>query len=255
MARVRLLDRLCERYPDRDREQLFALVLCGDVSVNGECLRDPASTVRPDAEIRIRERRYVGRGGYKLEHAIARWEISVSGRVVLDAGASTGGFTDCLLQNGARLVHAVDVGWNQLDYRLRNDSRVRVHERTNIMHLGNLDPPAQGAVADLSFRSLTGAAARIFELSGRSWAVLLIKPQFEWRDPPESFTGTVPDSSLPTILVDTLTTLRDEGLPLTAIDESPLRGRRGNREFLLLVSSGMPSRAPEDLVSVALVRS
>jgi 23S rRNA (cytidine1920-2'-O)/16S rRNA (cytidine1409-2'-O)-methyltransferase len=238
MRRARLLDRLCDLHPDRSREELLSLVLCGDVRVDGACIRDPREPVRSDATISVERPRYVGRGGVKLEHAIRAWSLPVAGRVFLDAGSSTGGFTDCLLQHGARAVHAVDVGYNQLDYRLRDDARVHVHERTNVMQIDALDPRPHAAVADLSFRSLRGAARRIVDLTTDGLAVLLIKPQFEWEDAPPSFDGTVPDEEIAAILRATLDGLRDEGLLACALEESPIRGRKGNREFLLLTGDG-----------------
>ena len=252
MKLVRLLDRLRAIYPDRDREQLLAHVLCGDVSVDGECTCDPRRTVRADAPVSISTRRYVGRGALKLEHAIERWSLPVSDSVFLDAGASTGGFTDCLLQHGASLVHAVDVGWNQLDYRLRSDPRVIPLERTNIMDIHRLDPAPVAATVDLSFRSLRGAASHVFDLVGRRWAVLLLKPQFEWGNAPQAFDGTVPDVALPDILMRTLDALAEEGLPLADLCESPIRGRKGNREFLLLVRDDVSSSTRDLLVSRAL---
>ncbi len=252
MRSVRLLDRLCAIYPERDREQLLALVLCGDVSVGGECIRDPQRRISADADVSVSARRYVGRGALKLEHAIDRWSLPVSEQVFLDAGASSGGFTDCLLQHGASLVHAVDVGWNQLDYRLRRDPRVRVHERTNIMDVKRLDPQPAAAAVDLSFRSLRGAASHAFDLVGRTWAVLLVKPQFEWREAPESFDGTVPDAFLGEILSRTLGALADEDLPLADLCESPVRGRKGNREFLLLVRTGGETPAADLLAGRVL---
>lgn len=242
MPRIRLLDRLCRLYPELEREHLLARVLCGEVRVGAECVRDPRSYVEHDAAVSIVTRRYVGRGGIKLEHAIAFWNLPVEDAVMLDAGSSTGGFTDCLLQHGARLVHAVDVGWNQLDYRLRTDERVQVHERTNIMEIRALEPAPESAVADLSFRSLRGAATRVFSLSGSNWAVLLLKPQFEWLQPPDDFNGTVPSERLPEILTETLEALDREGLPLVDMCESPIRGAKGNREFLLYI--GQPGAGP-----------
>ena len=252
MKLVRLLDRLCTSHPDREREELLAHVLCGDVSVNGECTRDPRRKIPADAHVAISARRYVGRGALKLEHAIERWSLPVSGNVFLDAGASNGGFTDCLLQHGARIVHAVDVGWNQLDYRLRSDPRVRAHERTNIMDVRRLDPPPVAAAVDLSFRSLRGAASHVFGLVGRRWAVLLLKPQFEWGDAPDAFDGTVPGSALPDILARTLGALANEALPLADLCESPIRGRKGNREFLLLVRNDEAIPRIDVLVEQAL---
>ena len=257
MKRARLLDRLCALHPDRDREELLSLVLCGDVRVDGARIRDPQERIGPDAEVSLERERYVGRGGHKLEHALSAWRLPVRDRVFLDAGASTGGFTDCLLQHGASAVHAVDVGYNQLDYRLRRDGRVIVHERTNLMHVDSLDPPPHAAVADLSFRSLRGAGRRAVDLTVERYAVLLIKPQFEWSDAPADFSGTVPEAALPGILTGTLGALVDEDLALFALEESPITGRAGNREFLLLAGepasvAGRGRRTPAELVNAVL---
>lgn len=252
MTRRRLLDRLCDLHPRRDREELLSHVLCGDVVVDDERVRDPRREVAADSTVRIAPdpaRRYVSRGGLKLERALSTWELDVSDAVVLDAGASTGGFTDCLLQHGARTVHAVDVGYNQLDYRLRRDPRVIAHERTNIMEVNGLEPPPTAAVADLSFRSLRGAAAHLWMLVDRSWMVLLIKPQFEWANPPPEFNGTVPDAAVRPVLEHTLSGLAGEGIPLSALIESPVRGRRGNREFLLLAGRRELSAKVDDLLA------
>lgn len=246
MKRAQLLDRLCALHPDRTREELLSLVLCGDVRVDGARIRDPRQRVDAEAIVALERERYVGRGGVKLEHALDAWNLPVDGRVFLDAGASTGGFTDCLLQRGAVAVHAVDVGYNQLDYRLRSDDRVIVHERTNIMHLESLDPRPHAAVADLSFRSLRGAARRVVDLTVERYAVLLIKPQFEWSDAPADFAGTVPTAALASILSRTLEGLLEESLAPFELEESPITGRRGNREFLLLAGDpdALASREP-----------
>lgn len=257
---VRLLDRLCDLHPGQTREELLSLVLCGEVRVNGARIRDPREPVGSADTIAIAKDRYVGRGGYKLDHALETWRLAVAGRVVLDAGASTGGFTDCLLQHGARAVHAVDVGHNQLDFRLRSDPRVILHERTNVMNLDELNPPPAYAVADLSFRSLSGAAGHVVGLTTDRAAVLLVKPQFEWIDAPAEFSGTVPDGELPAILGAALKALADEGLVLRGLLESPITGRKGNREFLLLTvesdespwASGLPPSAAPTLVADVL---
>lgn len=253
MKRARLLDRLCALHPDRSREELLSLVLCGDVRVDGSRIRDPQERIGAEAAVAIEHERYVGRGGVKLERALELWELPVDGRVFLDAGASTGGFTDCLLQRGARAVHAVDVGYNQLDYRLRRNERVIVHERTNIMHVAALDPVPDAAVADLSFRSLRGAARHLVDLTADRYAVLLIKPQFEWTDAPADFSGTVPAEALDGILARTLDALGDEGLALFAMSESPITGRSGNREFLLLAGERGSLAAREPQPAAALV--
>ena len=218
-------------HPDEPRERLLSLIMCGDVRVNGSRIRDPRQAVTAHDEIALVRERFVGRGGRKLEPALDAFGVDPSGLVALDVGASTGGFTDCLLQRGARAVHAVDVGRNQLDYRLRNDDRVFVHEQTSIASVASLDPRPDFAVVDVSFRSLRGIAGHILRLTRLGRGLFLIKPQFEWSDAPESFDGVVPESDAERIVATTIALLRDDGVEIRRVFESPMRGRRGNREF------------------------
>jgi 23S rRNA (cytidine1920-2'-O)/16S rRNA (cytidine1409-2'-O)-methyltransferase len=234
--RQRLLEILRTRYPDETREQLLACVLCGEVRVDDAVIKDPKLEIDPEAQLTIQSRPYVSRGGLKLAHALQSFNIDVRDRVCLDAGASTGGFTDCLLQHGAAFVHAVDVGTNQLAYSLRVDPRVGVREQTSILDVNDLSPSPHFAVADLSFRSLRGAAAHLLQLSSEGAAVVLIKPQFEWIDPPDDFDGTVPGERALEIVLQTVRLLRSEGIAVRGICESPVTGRRGNREFLAWIS-------------------
>lgn len=228
----RLLDLLRERYPLWSRDQCLALILCGEVSVQGETIRDPGRTVPEEAEVEVCPVRYVSRGGIKLEHALVRWNLSVAGKVVLDAGASTGGFTDCLLQFGASHVYAIDVGYNQIHPKFRKDPRVTVMEKTNILEVTTLPQKPHGAVCDLSFRSLRGAASHILSLTGENWLVALVKPQFEGGGSLPGFRGVVrSEESLVRILASLRADLEKEGVHTGRILESPIRGREGNREF------------------------
>ena len=226
------------------KKELFSRVMCGEVLVNGEKMRDPKRLVPVAAAVELLSSTYVSRGGWKLEHALRTWKVRAEGCVFLDAGASTGGFTDCLLQHGAALVHAVDVGHNQLAYPIRSDARVHVMERSNIMHIETLDPAPHEAVADLSFRSLRGAAAHILSLTTRGVLIALLKPQFEYRPHhgtsyDDEFTGVVGDSeTAERILRTVLEGLETEGIRILGVISSPIRGHRGNREFLLLLRSG-----------------
>jgi len=229
---VALLDLLVSLYPEVDRERLFSRVLCGDVLVDSSVLRDPKVKVPVDAEVVLSTKRFVGRGGFKLDPVLEAWKLPVSGKIFLDAGCSTGGFTDALLQRGATLVHAVDVGAAQLDWKLRADSRVMVREGTNVMALADLQPRPHAAVADLSFRSLRGAASHVLSLTIEGWMVALIKPQFEWVDPPENFQGVVPDEKWAAILERLEADLRIEGVLMTNLAPSSVRGRKGNQEYL-----------------------
>ena len=204
--------------------------------VNGGILKDPKTLIGKDSRVEFCEDRYVSRGGEKLSHALDRFPVEVGEKVILDVGSSTGGFTHCLLTRGAAGVHAVDVGFNRLSYSLRMDARVYVHERTNVMALRTLEPTPHGAAADLSFRSIHGAASRILALTGEGWLIALIKPQFEWRNPPPDFDGVVRDSgALREILWGLMKLLLDEGVYLHAALPSPITGRRGNQEFFFLL--------------------
>lgn len=253
---------MVERFPGYTREELLAYILCREVSVNGETVPDPKRMFKDPGTITISSEPYVSRGGKKLAHALDAWGIDVTGKVFIDAGSSTGGFTDCLLQHGAKAVHAVDVGYNQLSYALRVNPRVHVLERTNIMDVvwEQLEPRPQAAVADLSFRSIQGAATHILGLAEEGWAIALIKPQFELRatgggTPPKDFHGVINDrATLLHVLGSVLEGLRDEGVIVSRMIESPITGHSGNREFLAYLMKGeagvrtVPRITPEELM-------
>ncbi|MDR2588266.1 MAG: TlyA family RNA methyltransferase, partial [Spirochaetales bacterium] len=176
------------------------------------------------------------------------WKVEAQGKTVLDAGSSTGGFTDCLLQRGAARVHAVDVGRGQLHPALKKDPRVTPREKTNIMSLASLDPAPAFAVCDLSFRSLRGAASHITGLTSEGRLIALVKPQFEWQAPGADFRGVVRGAeSLRRILAGLLAGLEAEGLTVHDIIKSPLTGRAGNREFFFdLRTTPCASQTPEE---------
>ncbi|MCK9547892.1 MAG: TlyA family RNA methyltransferase [Sphaerochaeta sp.] len=248
---IALLQALRHRFPDQDTDALTALVVCRRVLVDGEVVSDPKQPILKTASIKIdEEERYVSRGGYKLEGALNAFALDVTGLTLLDAGASTGGFTDCLLKSGAATVHAVDVGYNQLDWRLRTDGRVIVHERTNIMEVQQLVPQPDGAVCDLSFRSITGAAGHILSLcKDGAFLLALIKPQFETPKGMEGFDGVIRERGvLKTTLSGVLSALIDEGLGIRGIAESPITGAKGNTEFFALLCHGT-GRTPAALLS------
>ena len=243
-----LLDRLCERYPERGREQWYAAIACGEVLVDGARVRDPQCAIAMEAALEcIQEPPLASRGGYKLRHALIHFGVPVAGKVMLDAGSATGGFTDCMLRYGARHVHCVDVAHGALTYRLRRDPRTSVHERTNVMHLSgaSLEPAPDGAVCDLSFRSLRGAAARLLGLTGENWLVALIKPQFELaagpslREARTEFDGRVVGTdAIAAVVTELLRDLATEGVAVQRCTPAPVRGRRGNREVLALLAAG-----------------
>lgn len=233
-----LLDTLAGRFDGLSRDEIYARIMCGEVIVEAAVVRDPKHLVRQDCEITFRRRTFVSRGGEKLDVALEKHRIDVSGMVVLDAGASTGGFTECLLKRGASRVHAVDVGYNQLAYNLRTDTRVCVHERCNIMAIESLDPQPDCAVADLSFRSLRGAAVHLLNLVRRDTLLALVKPQFEWKCPPTEFDGVVRSAEdTVTILHELIDDLADEGSRVIHVTESCITGRRGNKEYFFEVKS------------------
>ena len=253
--RVALIDLLAARYPDRERRVLYAQVLRGEVTVDGAPVLKPGAPVPAEAAVAVRALpTFVSRGGEKLAAALAAWKVECRGVVWLDAGCSTGGFTDCLLQNGASLVHAVDVGEGQLHWQLRQDPRVHLLEGTNVMDLvpGSLTPPPSRAVADLSFRSLRRAARHVLDLTAERRGIFLVKPQFEMVTAPPEFHGVVKGAgALRSILESLCADLAAEEVAVAAIMRSPLRGAKGNREFLAeMVLRGACATAcalPEDL--------
>jgi 23S rRNA (cytidine1920-2'-O)/16S rRNA (cytidine1409-2'-O)-methyltransferase len=237
MKKIRILAKIQKDFPQYSEKELYAAILCGEVAVLGETIRDPKSLVPEDVELRLKKKKYVSRGGFKLEKVLDLWSLPVRGRRILDAGSSTGGFTDCLLQKGALSVYAVDVGYNQLDYSLRTNPAVTVMERTNIMSVESLDPRPNWAVADLSFRSLRSAASHILGLTEDSRLIALMKPQFEVKDPDEDFDGIVRN---PQEIIDitemVIREMSEEGAFVTKAALSPVTGRKGNQELLFDVS-------------------
>ena len=238
-SRVPLIELLRARYPEHTEQELRARIIRGDVRADGGPILKPGAPVAREARLDVRfGPRFVSRGGEKLDAALTAWEVDCSGAPWIDAGCSTGGFTDCLLQHGAPLVYAVDVGVGQLDWRLRTDPRVRLMEGTNIVAVSRdaLDPPPGRAVADLSFRSLQGAARHILQLTSEGWGIFLLKPQFELRDAPDDFRGVVRSlDEARAIGRDLLGRLAAEGVRAEKALASPVAGRRGNREYLLLL--------------------
>lgn len=198
--------------------------------------------------------RFVGRGGEKLDAALERFAVVVAGKLALDAGASTGGFTDCLLQRGAAVVVAVDVGRGQLDDRLRRDPRVVVHERTNIRHVSVADlggTPFAVVVADLSFISLRTVAPALIHLAADGAdLVWLVKPQFEVGRRDASRTkGVIRDPALwRRAVLDVAVAVEELGATMMGVMASPLRGADGNVEFLAHAVAGRPA-PPTDLAT------
>lgn len=219
------------------REQAKRLVLAGEVSVNGLMVDKPAERFAEDAVVTIREKpKFVGRGGLKLEGALEFFGIDVSGWICLDVGASTGGFTDCLLQRGALRVHAVDVGTNQLVWKLRSDPRVISREKFNARHLEEKDlgEKVRLAVMDLSFISLTKVLPAVFRvLDDEGSVVCLIKPQFELRREDVGKGGIVRDEALREKAVEKIRLFSEENRrEWRGVVPADIAGMDGNQEFL-----------------------
>lgn len=213
--------------------------MAGLVMVDGKRVDKPGHLVNPSASIDITgpDHPYVSRGGIKLEAALREFAIDVKGLTILDVGSSTGGFTDCLLQHGAKKVVAIDVGYGQLAWSLREDPRVVVLERTNIRHLSTLEleDTIDGAVIDTSFislRTVVPATARL--LKKDSFILALVKPQFEARKGMVGKGGIVRDKVLQKSIVNDLTAFFSESdLAVCGTFESPIKGAKGNREFFI----------------------
>jgi len=228
--------------PSRERAQ--ALILAGKVLVNEQKVEKAGVQVADESVIRLlgEDLKYVSRGGLKLERALEYWKIDVEGKICLDVGASTGGFTDCLLQHGARRVVAVDTGYGQLDFKLRQDPRVRLLEKTNARYLTReaLGETADFVAMDVSFISATlvlpaviEAAFRRGEMSG-SQIVVLVKPQFEAGREFVGKGGIVSDEIAQKAAVQKVrSALVSLGAKQTDSIDSPILGAEGNREFLL----------------------
>jgi 23S rRNA (cytidine1920-2'-O)/16S rRNA (cytidine1409-2'-O)-methyltransferase len=223
------------------REKAQSLIVAGLVAVDGRPAQKSAEPVGPDAVLTVETSDgFVSRGGEKLDHALTTFQIEVDGLVCLDAGASTGGFTDVLLRRGARRVYAVDVGHGQLDWRLRGDARVVVMERTNVRTLDALPEPVDVAVADVSFISLRLVLPTIARLA-RSGApiVALVKPQFEAGKDQVPRGGVVRDPAVHRrVLADLWAWTLAHGLTPRGLTPSPIRGPAGNVEFLLWLTNG-----------------
>ena len=243
MKRERIDRLLFERGLADSRTRAQAIVMAGAVLVNNQRIDKPSELVDPQAEIRIKgaddpTSRYVGRGGVKLEAALREFAIEVQDALCLDVGASTGGFTDCLLQHGARKVIAVDVGHNQLDWRLRNDRRVEVREGVNARYLKreDFDERFDLAVMDVAFISATKvmpAIAPLLRESGR--LITLIKPQFEVGRGEVGKGGIVREAEKhQRVIAEVNQAAHELGFRALRVIESPIQGADGNIEFLAL---------------------
>ncbi len=234
-------------------------IRAGEVLVDGQLVDKPGTSIDTAADITLKARpRFVGRGGEKLAAALERFAVNVAGRVAADVGASTGGFTDCLLQHGAMRVYAIDVGYGQLAWTLRQDERVVVMERTNARYLESLPEPVDLIVSDVSFISL-----RLIYTTAVHWlkadtsaprdVISLIKPQFEAGPEHVGKGGVVRDPAIHRQVLEQVVGMMDTlGLALQGVMASPLIGPAGNVEFLGWWRLGASAVAPAPEIEAAL---
>lgn len=244
MASKQRIDLLMqERGLAPSREKARAMIMAGEVQVNGQAVSKPGAQYDPEAEITVRNKpRFVSRGGEKLAGALTDFKLNVTGRICADVGASTGGFTDCLLQNGAEKVYAIDVGYGQIDFTLRQNPRVIVIERTNARYLETLPEVINFVSVDASFISLKLLLPAIQKwIAPQADIIPLIKPQFEAGKDDVGKGGVVKDSKIhKRVLEDVLSYASNTGFQIRGLTRSPIKGPAGNIEFLAWLSCGYP---------------
>ncbi len=241
------------------REKARAMIMAGEVSANGQRVDKPGMKIDADAVLQVRERpRFVSRGGEKLAAALEAFQFDVTGKICADVGASTGGFTDCLLQYGAAKVFSIDVGYGQMDYQLQQDPRVTVMDRTNARYLTTLPETVALVVVDASFISLR-LLLSVFQgwFNQRGDVIALIKPQFEAGKGDVGKGGVVRDPQIHRrVLQETLTFASDAGYHVTGLIPSPLKGPAGNTEFLVWLTWRYHAKETlpihDDLITAAL---
>ncbi len=240
IAKNRIDQLLVERGLAKNRSKAQALVLAGSVFRGSQRIDKPGTVVPEDAIIHVlgQDHPWVSRGGIKLEHGLLHFGFKPEGRVCLDIGTSTGGFTDVLLHHGAVRVHAVDVGYGQLAWKLRTDDRVVVHEKTNARYLDQtvVPDPIDAIVCDASFIGLQTVLPASMALAvPDAWMIALIKPQFQAGRDQVGKRGVVRDPAIHQMACNAVRTWLDgrQGWTVNGVAESPITGPRGNREFLI----------------------
>ena len=246
------------------RELAKAYIMAGPVYVDGQ-KEDKAGTkvaVTAKLEVKVNQMKYVSRGGYKLEKAMDVFGIRLNGKICLDIGASTGGFTDCMLQNGASKVYAIDVGYGQFAWKLRNDERVVCLEKTNVRYVTHEQVPDEGDFAsiDVSFISLTKVLPAVLGVLGeKGQLVCLIKPQFEAGREKVGKKGVVRDSSVHREVIEMIVEyVRTQSLGILGLDFSPIKGPEGNIEYLIYLDksqSGMHEDEVQARVDTVVAQS
>ena len=263
MPKTRLDISLFEQGLAESQELAQRLVIAGKVRVDGQLAVAPSRMIQPDAKLDVDSgKRFVSRGGEKLAGALDAFSVNVQGLVCADAGASTGGFTDCLLQNGATKVYAIDVGHGILDWKLRNDPRVIVMEQTNARHVEKLDEPVALVVIDASFISLKVLLPVIkgwfaplaqpppFSAKKRGEIIALIKPQFEaTREEAKRGKGVIRDTEIHRrVLHEILNFSIEKGFSLRGLTRSPIQGPKGNIEFLVWLGMGEQESVDQEII-------
>lgn len=235
------------------RELAKAYIMAGNVYVDGQ-KEDKAGTkvaVNASLEVKGNQMKYVSRGGYKLEKAVDAFGISLDGKICLDIGASTGGFTDCMLQNGASKVYAIDVGYGQFAWKLRNDERVVCLEKTNVRYVTHEQVPDEGDFAsiDVSFISLTKVLPAVLGVLGeKGQLVCLIKPQFEAGREKVGKKGVVRDINVHKEVIEMIANyVRAQNLGVLGLSFSPIKGPEGNIEYLIYLDKSQAGMTEEEV--------
>lgn len=235
------------------RELAKAYIMAGNVYVDGQ-KEDKAGTkvaVNANLEVKGSQMKYVSRGGYKLEKAVDEFGISLDGKICLDIGASTGGFTDCMLQNGASKVYAIDVGYGQFAWKLRNDERVVCLEKTNVRYVTHEQVPDEGDFAsiDVSFISLTKVLPAVLGVLGeKGQLVCLIKPQFEAGREKVGKKGVVRDINVHKEVIEMIANyVRAQNLGILGLSFSPIKGPEGNIEYLIYLDKSQTGMTEEEV--------
>ncbi len=256
-AKLRLDAYLTEQGLFETRSRAQAAIMAGQVLVDEVKIDKPGTSVKEGAKIRILgdQLRYVSRGGLKLAKALQKFPVSVAGKVMADIGASTGGFTDCALQNGAVRVYAIDVGYGQLDWKLRNDPRVINMERTNarLLEADSLPEPIEAASIDVAFISLEKILPAVRKLlAADAFVIALVKPQFEAGKENVGKKGVVRDPAVhKEVLRRIIAFAEQEGFGIGGLDYSPVKGPEGNIEYLLYLTATPAKNVSDTRLSLA----
>lgn len=243
------------------KSKAAAAILAGHVKINDEYITKAGFQINPtkEYEIVVKSMPFVSRGGFKLKKALDTFPVKIEGRICLDAGASTGGFTDCLLQNGAKFVYAADVGYGQLDWKIRSDARVKTIERTNLKNCSINDiydtnePVADLLVSDLSFISLTKVLPNLKNLLSPDFheMILLIKPQFEAGKEKVEKGGVVRDKKVhQEVIENVINCAKELNYSINDLTFSSIKGPSGNIEYLIWLSSHNENKATLDIKNI-----